>query len=158
MNPFTFIDVAIEPGLSLLPPEMDTPSARAMLLAIALQESRLEHRRQIGGPARGFYQFEPVGCLGVLTHPRSRVDAAKVCRALLVPAKPDTVCMAMEWHDVLATAFARLLLWSSPIPLPPDEHSYEAGWALYQACWRPGKPHPETWAGHFGVGHDVLHA
>ena len=40
-------------ALSLLPPRMDTPLARRYVLAIALQESRFEHRRQIGGPARG---------------------------------------------------------------------------------------------------------
>ena len=30
-----------------------------MLLAIGLQESRFVHRRQIGGPACGFWQFCP---------------------------------------------------------------------------------------------------
>lgn len=157
MNPFTFVDVALTPGLSLLPSEMDTPAARAMVLAIALQESDLRHRRQLaGGPARGFLGFEPVGCLGVLTHPRTRIEAAKVCRELLVPAKPDIVCAAMEWNDVLAVAFGRLYLWSSPLPLPEDEHSYELGWKLYVSTWRPGKPRPERWAGNFGVGFDLV--
>lgn len=159
MNPFTFIHVALTPGFSLLPPEMDTPAARAMVVAIALQESDLEHRRQLGGgPARGFLGFEPVGCLGVLTHPRTRIEAAAVCRELAVPAQAPVICAAMEWADALAVAFARLYLWSSPLPLPPDEHSYEIGWALYRHTWRPGKPRPERWAANFGVGHDLLHA
>lgn len=46
---------AIEPALSLLPARMDSSRARAMLLAIGLQESRFEYRRQMNnGPARGF--------------------------------------------------------------------------------------------------------
>ena len=38
----------LDPALALLPPSMDTVRARMMLLAIGLQESRFEHRRQIG--------------------------------------------------------------------------------------------------------------
>ena len=38
----------LDPSLKLLP-GMDSPKARMMLLAIGLQESRFEHRRQIGG-------------------------------------------------------------------------------------------------------------
>ena len=49
---------AVRPALALLPAAMNTPQARCMLLAIGLQESRFVHRRQIGGPARGFWQFE----------------------------------------------------------------------------------------------------
>ena len=49
----------LDPAAKLLP-GMDSAKARVMLLAIGLQESRFEHRRQIGGPARGFWQFESV--------------------------------------------------------------------------------------------------
>lgn len=47
------IKTAINPALALLPATMDTPEARIMLLAIGLQESRFEHRRQlVGNPTR----------------------------------------------------------------------------------------------------------
>ena len=59
---------AVRPALALLPAAMNTPQARCMLLAIGLQESRFVHRRQIGGPARGF------GSLN-----EARVQAAAVC-------------------------------------------------------------------------------
>ena len=61
MTPAQFLRFAIDPALSLLPPVMDTRAARAMIISICLQESRLQHRRQIGGPARGFAQFERGG-------------------------------------------------------------------------------------------------
>ena len=41
-------------AFSLLPPNMDSREARVMLLAIGMQESRFKHRKQIGGPAKGF--------------------------------------------------------------------------------------------------------
>ena len=53
------IDTAVGQALALLPSAMDTPQAHCMLLAIGLQESRFVHRRQIGGPACGFWQFCP---------------------------------------------------------------------------------------------------
>lgn len=48
---------------------MDSAAARCQMLAIGLQESRLQHRRQNGGPARGFWQFEKGGGVkGILFH------------------------------------------------------------------------------------------
>ena len=47
----------IEPTLRILPPMMTSDAAKAMLLAIGMQESRLTHRKQIGGPAMGLWQF-----------------------------------------------------------------------------------------------------
>lgn len=155
MTPFTFVTVGIDPGFSLLPARMDSPRARAMVLAICLQESSLQHRRQIGGPARGYAQFERGGgVLGVLTHRLTRPHAEDVCWKLDIPPTADAVYTALEFCDPLAVAFARLLLWSDPAKLP-DRHSYEEGWRMYLRTWRPGKPHPKTWAGCFGVAHDI---
>ena len=58
MNPEVWIKNALEPALKLLPEKMDSQAARAELVAIGLQESRLKYRAQIGGPARGYHQFE----------------------------------------------------------------------------------------------------
>lgn len=155
MNPFTFIRLGIEPGLSLLPERMNTPRARAMLMAIALQESDLKHRRQVNGPARGYFQFEKAGIRGVLTHGATSELAGAICRQLdIVPSVAD-VYQAIEFNDPLAVAFARLLLWTDPAPLP-DQHHDRDGWAIYLRTWRPGKPHPQRWSGAFGVAHDLV--
>jgi len=141
----SLIPTAISPALALLPPAMATPAARILLLAIGLQESRFLHRRQINGPARGFWQFEKNGgVLGVLTHPSSRDAAHNLCAARNVAPLSASVYPALETDDVLAAGFARLLLWTDPwrLPAPGDA---DGAWALYLRTWRPGKPHPHTW-------------
>ncbi|MFY3134208.1 hypothetical protein ACOTF1_24495 [Achromobacter ruhlandii] len=144
------IDTAVSPALALLPTRMDTPAARVMLLAIGLQESRFVHRRQIGGPARGLWQFEKGtrasrgGVWGVYLHPASKDRLAALCKARSVACDPDAIYAALEYDDVLAAGVARLLLWTDPKALPPVGDA-DAGWALYLRTWRPGRPHPETW-------------
>lgn len=138
---------AIDPALDLLPARMDTPEARVMLLAIGMQESRLVHRRQIKGPARGFWQFEQGGGVrGVLNHDVSARHANMVCAVRGVWPKSESVYKAIENDDVLAAAFARLLLWTDPKPIPTDK---DAAWALYERTWRPGRPHKESWEAFF---------
>lgn len=147
---------AIAPALALLPARMDSVSAVAQMLAIGLQESRFEHRRQIGGPARGFWQFEQGGGVrGVLRHSSSREHAQAVCRARNVIATESAVYTALEHDDVLAAAFARLLLWTDPKPLPAlgDE---QGAWDLYLRVWRPGKPHRHTWNALYAAAMEAL--
>lgn len=137
----------LDEALELLPKKMDTPAARVMLLAIGLQESRFQHRRQIGGPARGFWQFEQGGGVrGVLRHHASSELADKVCYVCNVPPTEGAVYDALDNDDILACCFARLLLWTDPKPLPAvgDE---VASWELYLRTWRPGKPHRHSWPG-----------
>ncbi|MFY3630418.1 hypothetical protein ACOTFH_27590 [Achromobacter xylosoxidans] len=144
------INIAITPALALLPARMDTAEARVMLLAIGLQESRFTHRQQIGGPARGFWQFEKGtrasrgGVWGVFLHAASRDRLAALCKARSVTCAPDAIYSALEYDDVLAAGVARLLLWTDPKALPPMGDA-DAGWALYLRTWRPGRPHPKTW-------------
>jgi len=45
-------------------------------------------------------------------------------------------------------SFARLLLWTLPSALPTTA---DEGWTQYLDAWRPGKPHPATWAGHWAT-------
>jgi hypothetical protein len=138
---------AIAPALALLPAKMSGAKAETMLLAIGLQESRFEHRKQIGGPAVGLWQFEQGGGVrGVLTHPASRDHAAALCRARGIPASASAIYSALVTDDVLAAAFARLLLWTDPAALPAVGAQASA-WDLYLRVWRPGKPHPRTWEG-----------
>ena len=138
--------LAIAPALALLPARMSSPSAEVMLLAIGLQESRFAHRRQIGGPARGFWQFEQGGGVrGVLRHTATAGHARVLCAARNVAATESAVYAALEHDDVLAAGFARLLLWTDPKALPAlgDE---QAAWDLYLRVWRPGRPRKEKWA------------
>ena len=147
MTPELFSEIALVPALRLLPARMDSPEAKAMLVAISLQESRLEHRRQLGGPARGYFQFEQGGGVrGVLTHPASKPHIQAVLSALDYDPNSgaDACYAAIEHHDILACAFARLLLWTLPGSLPARGDP-NLGWEQYLSAWRPGKPHMQTW-------------
>lgn len=145
--------VIVTPGLSVLPMQMDTAPARAMLLAIGLQESRFEHRRQLPlapgrpwGPARGFWQFEKGGGLaGVLHHPASRRLARAICTTWRVDVLDRaSLHETLATHDPLACGLARLLLYTLPDALPGPADVDEA-WRQYVDAWRPGKPHRDTW-------------
>ena len=140
------LQVVIYPGLALLPKQMNSPAAIAMLLTIGLQESRFIYRRQVGGPARGFYQFEKKGGVaGVLLHHRGASPLIRdVLDRLQYDLDLDTSYAAIEHNDALATAFARLLLWTLPDTLPQKDE-YERSWEQYIEAWRPGKPHRQTW-------------
>ncbi len=142
-------------ALSLLPLQMNSKPARAMMLAIALQESKCLARRQHGnGPARSPWQFEKNGVRGVMRHPASRAHAREVLRVLLyghlIGHKAETAMIhqVLEHNDVLAAAFARLLLRTDPHPLPMRDNPGE-GWKQYLFCWNPGDPKPKTWDAYF---------
>ncbi len=151
------IAAGINPALALLPVKMDTPEARIMLLAIGLQESRFEHRRQLvgnpprpTGPAKSFWQAEQGGGMvhGVRQHAATRAAAAHLYQARGVQSRDAAIWDAIEHDDVLAAGLARLLLWSDPGRLPAvgDE---QGAWNLYLRTWRPGKPHAQTWPAYY---------
>lgn len=136
----------------------DSPEARAMMLAIGLQESEFKYRGQVTderpwwenlmSPAAGFWQFERIGIAGVLEHPASRQEAKLVLRALSYPEDVTVIWRALRHNDVLAYAFARLALFRVPEALP-GEDDVDEGWEQYLEVWRPGKPHPEKWFDNF---------
>jgi len=139
------VDLVILPGLALLPKEMTSPEAVAMLLAIGLQESRFIHRRQIKGPARGFYQFEQNGGVaGVLGHNKTKEYIYDALYKLGYDRSIQTSYNALARDDTLATVYARLLLWASQSKLP-GQAEVDIAWSQYISAWRPGKPHRETW-------------
>lgn len=144
---YNLLEPAFSIGYDLLPATLHSHTATNLLLAIGWQESRFEHRTQIGGPAKGFWQFERMGGVkGVLEHRLSKTLIRDVLLDLQYPANMDAASChaAIEHNDVLAFCFARLLLYVSPIQIPAlDDSSH--GWGMYVACWRPGKPHPDTW-------------
>lgn len=142
---------AIAPALAMLPARMTSDMAEVLLLAIGLQESGLIHRHQIGGPAHGLLQFERGGGVrGVMTHPASRDHAARICVERGVEPIVAAAFDAIEFDDVLAMAFGRLLLWTDPKPLP-DVQDVNGAWDLYLRVWRPGKPHRHTWDRHYAA-------
>ena len=144
MTPHLYNTLVIDPAMHLLGSKYDSPEARAMLIAIALQESRLLHRRQIQGPARGFHQFETGGVQGVMTHRAIAQDATLVAKTLVYAPLIPVIHAAMEHNDLLDCAFARLLLYADPRPLPKAAQ-HDLAWTIYIFGWRPGKPHRQTW-------------
>lgn len=150
----------IEPALLLLPAKMESPQAVAMLLAIGLQESHFEYRRQHGnGPAKSFWQAEQGGGMvtGLL---RYRVDsvrdlAAGLCVVRGVAPAASDVWNAIEHDDILAAGLARLLLYTDPARLPAlgDE---SGAWELYLRTWRPGKPRPKEWSANYAAALEAV--
>ncbi len=150
----------IQKALDILPRQMNTREAWAMLLAIGLQESRFEARRQLikqkdgsltpTGPAKGYWQFERGGGVaGVLRHSASRYWVHLLCRTRGVEPTSLAIWNAIETDDVLAAGIARLLLFTDPKRLPAIGDSAGA-WDLYMRTWRPGKPHESTWPRLYG--------
>jgi hypothetical protein len=157
MTPAVYLATGIAPAFGLLQePRLDTPNARALVLAIALQETGLSERRQFGsGPARSYAQFERGGISGVLSHVASARLAHNICDHLDVNPTVDDVYQAIEFNDVLCAAFTRLNLLTSPIVLPARTDS-DTGWRLYQTVWRPGAPHPEKWSTYYELSWGVV--
>ena len=134
----------------MLPERMDSEAARVEVYAIGGQESGFIHRRQLGnGPARGLWQMERGGgVLGVLQHPATRILARAVCERRNVASNSFAAWQMMEFDDVLAAAFARLLLWTDVLRLPPVG-DVNGAWQLYLRTWRPGKPRAGAWPGNY---------
>lgn len=133
------------PAFSLLPEVMNSPKAEVMLLAIGLQESRFNHRRQINGPAKGFWQFEQYGGVrGVLVHPSTKLIAEDICAKRNCSTMLKDVYERLEYDDILAACFARLFLWTGSQDLPAIGQ-VEKSWDYYIRIWRPGIPHRHTW-------------
>lgn len=142
----------ITQGLRLLPIIMDSIKARAMLLKIGLQEGRLFYRDQLErngkntvlGPALSPWQFERGGIRGLMRHPATRDHLRALCRVRGLPYATEAVWKRMASDDPFAAAVARLNLYWYHMPLPAVDDCW-GSWAQYEAIWRPGKPHPETW-------------
>jgi hypothetical protein len=144
----TFLYDFMHPGLDLLwrvGGPVNTVNAQRLLLAIATQESGLEHREQVGGPAHGWWQFEKDGGVaGVMTHHATRKVAEAACDRLRIPFTRSSVYTAITYNDYLAVAFARLLLYPDPHQIPGSDDE-EGAWQYYIRNWRPGKPSRARW-------------
>lgn len=134
-SPGTVLEEVINPALEPLPAAMHTNMARIALLAIAIQESNLAHREQVGGPARSLWQFERGGIIAVLEHPSVGAIAARACGQHGVLPAAGPVYDAFLTDDGLGAVFARCLLWADPHTLPTDASGV---FSAYLRQWRPG--------------------
>lgn len=143
-------------AMSLLPPQLDSPEARIMLLAIGLQESELTWRCQKGGPAHGCWQFELTGVRGVMANDKARLLLLDVCakRGITTP-NSIMIYSALVSDDVLAAALARLLLWTDPRPLPAIG-DMQGAWIYYIRNWAPGKPRFSSWPENYARAVSVI--
>ncbi len=120
-----------------------------MLVAVALQESDLRHRKQIGGPALSYLMWEPgnLSALpGVLRHPATQgMAAAFVADLDYADLTPEELRQATVYDCTLSAGLGRLLLYTLPDALPQRHDSAES-WGQYMRAWRPGRPHPERWS------------
>ena len=164
MSPLRLLNLAIVPALAELARcgIPDTLDARRFLLAIALQESGLAHRRQVvaggaeNGPAASLWQFEQGGaCKGVLMHYRVAPTMRTLCTDFNVQSTPAGLWEAMRYQDIVAAIAARLLIYTLPGKLPTTA---DAGWAQYLAAWRTGKPHPKTWVSNWELANSTIGA
>lgn len=162
MTPKRLLTYAIIPALTELDARgiKDSSAARRFVLAIALQESGLNHRRQVvaggaeNGPAASFWQGEKGGgMILTLKHHATGAHAQALCAAYNVDPTPGGVWEAIRYQDIVAAGLARLLVYTLPGSLPANA---AAGWDQYVAAWRPGKPHRATWDGHWETADKVV--
>lgn len=152
MTPRLLLALTVNPVLSYMQSDLAVISddrSRQMLLTIALQECDLKHRKQVGGPAVSWWQFERGGGIaGVLHHGSSAERIKKACAMLCVEPTAAAIYSAMPQNDLLSCIMARLLLYTDPRTLP-GLGDVQGGWNYYERNWRPGKPHPEKWPGYW---------
>lgn len=161
-----FLTTNLRPGVAWYSglPGWNIPTddrAELLMLTYSGVESAWTDRVQSGnGPAHSFYQMERMGGVnGVLTHPATKKLAGESCQAMHV--SPDAAhawsIMATEHGDNLATAFARLLLWTDPAPLP-QVGSPEMAWQYYLRLWQPGKPDHNRFTERYGEAINAINA
>jgi hypothetical protein len=157
MTPERLLRTAIIPAFAELAVGgiADSFEARRIVMAIALQETELRNRRQVTdtghelGPAMSFWQFERTGGCSELFHNKNTFQRIrKVCVDFNVAPTASALWSAMQYQDMVAAAAARLLVFTRPEALPKTEAE---GWDQYVKAWRPGKPHPDKWAGHWAT-------
>ncbi len=150
MKPETLLRLIIRPTLSELAlydtkQYLTSREAEVLLLAIAIQESSLQHRRQIRGPARSFWQIEPPTYKDTLLR---YTPLLMFVNDLEIGVNTVNTAIdasyAMRYNDALACACARGILRLNPKPLP-DVGDEDGAWDYYLESWRPGKPRPGSW-------------
>lgn len=145
-TPTEILEGPMAEGRRLLPTLRWTADVCVIMIAIGLQESAFKVRRQYNnGPAAGYWQFERGGGVrGVMRHSASSGLARQVVDERGVPWDETAIWTALQYDDVLAACFARLLLWTDHRPIP-TRTDVDGQYAYYERNWRPGKPHKNDW-------------
>lgn len=157
------MNTLIVPGCRFLQAKYNVPfnvSSLAYVAAFGYQESKFEVRDQLEvingrlapgriGPATSFWQMEKNGGVkGVMTHPSTRDIARELVSKAGLAFDYEAVWteFAQTSGDELATAFARLLIYTHPARLgPATPAGQDEAWRYYLDVWRPGKPRPNEW-------------
>lgn len=164
MTPERLLSTAIVPALAYLRNYSinDTIAARRMMLAIAFQESGLQHRRQVSqdgtesGPAVSYWQAELTGAgHWLLLHKTAGPILRKACADFNIEPTDAGIWNAIRYNDIMAAIVARLNLFVLPDMLPEIA---ELGWQQYINAWRPGKPILATWALNWNLADRVVKA
>lgn len=146
-SPLEILETVIIPALEDTGKVLKTknlPEAAVFLLAVAIQESHLQFRKQFaGGPARGLFQMEsePLSMMTLVMKKNPEL------RAMLPTADPKEMWNLLEFpeNDKYGVYIARTALKSDPAPIP-RLGNVEGAWEYYLKHWRPGKPRKEKWA------------
>ena len=149
------LSLIVRPTLRWLGEKYATHEAEVLLIAIAIQESRLAARRQQpSGPARSYWQIEPQTAKAVYlkwgTGQRA-LDKLGLRPVTLLIAKEQ-----MEWSEVGSCIIARGILYldSKPLPWVGNE---DAAWDYYaNRTWRPGKPRHNAWQQSYSTAMDAV--
>ena len=147
MNPAEALKHVIMPTLEWMGKDriqLASPHAGRLILAAAIQESDLMHRHQIGGPAHGFGQEEPIGAAEALRIDNSILRTRFLDRIGL-PQDAVELHRALEWSEIGMVISARLKLWPISAPLPASAFDEAVAWHQYKTAWKPGKPHRHRW-------------
>ena len=131
-----------------------TDAARAMLYAAGLQESNLSARFQATpassalrkGAGRGLWQMRIDDVSRLLTTNSTKERSEAISNKYVGSVHPHAVWATLEYNDVLAAIFARLMLWPDPAALPaPAAVNERAALDYYIRCWRPNSPREKDW-------------
>ncbi|MGH2638453.1 MAG: hypothetical protein ACRDF4_04125 [Rhabdochlamydiaceae bacterium] len=147
IDPNQFKNLIVTPVLSLLEKELQIPHTTFvsdLLIATAAQESLCgRYLRQIYGPAVSIYQFEFATFQSAVNLFRDRWSASTQ-EMLFESLGGRTQQSPLDLFEdslsnlKLATCFARLIYFCSPLPLPidPSETNYLTKlWIAYKAIW-----------------------
>lgn len=159
MSTAALIDaMVIVPTLTWLGPPYDSPEANLLLVAIGQQESAFKTRKQHGGPARGYWQFEQRGGCDEFARVSSIQPFRNAARQLGFQTNADATYFAIgAGADQLACIMARGILWPDPEPLPARGDS-SAAYVYYKRVWRPGKPSQVRWDASYATAMQVVPA
>ena len=117
MTPESFRSDVIDPTLKLL--DLYSPAASDLMLGTALVESKLIHRRQLGGgPARGLFQIEPATFRDVYgRYLKNKPRLLGIVNSFLTDKYVAPV-EQLYLNDCFGCAIARIRYLYDPKPLP----------------------------------------